>query len=52
MDLLGWGFGFVFGTFYGGLVFAIALVATIPYAAWQGVRRLIGRNGGGGNGHA
>ncbi|MCK6563863.1 MAG: hypothetical protein L6Q80_03815 [Dehalococcoidia bacterium] len=52
MDLLGWGAGFVFGTLYGGLVFGIALVAAIPYGAWQGIKRLTRRNEGESNGDA
>lgn len=37
---------FVFGGLYGALVTVIALLAAIPYAAWQGVRRLGRRFGG------
>lgn len=48
-DLL---FDFLFGTVYGGLITLIALLAAIPYGAWQGAKRLWAmRPGRSSNGH-
>ena len=48
--MLEWGIDLLFGTFYGGLIFLIALLAAIPYGIWQGIKRLAAALGGNRNG--
>jgi hypothetical protein len=50
--MLEFGLDLVFGTFYGGLIFFIALLAAIPYGIWQGIKRLAAAIGGRKNGDA
>ncbi|MCL6646025.1 MAG: hypothetical protein K6U88_13850 [Dehalococcoidia bacterium] len=40
MPLVEFATDLVFGGLYGALLWVIALAAAIPYAAWQGIRRL------------
>lgn len=44
--MLEWGLDLLFGTLYGGAIFAIALLAAIPYGIWQGIKRLAAAIGG------
>lgn len=44
--VLEWGLDLLFGTFYGGLIFGVALLAAIPYGIWQGIKRLTAAFGG------
>lgn len=38
--MLDWAYGLLFGTGYGLLISGIALLAAVPYGAWQGLRWL------------
>ncbi len=51
MFIFDWLVELLFGTLYGGLVTAVALLAAIPYGLWQGCRRLWNRRPGGPHGN-
>jgi hypothetical protein len=50
MFVVDWLVQAAFGTLYGGLIMVIALLAAIPYGAWQGIKRLGRWTTGGRNG--
>jgi hypothetical protein len=52
MPLVEFATDLVFGSLYGALVTVVALLAAIPYAAWQGMRRLVRWFGGKADGDA
>ncbi|MFN0096228.1 MAG: hypothetical protein ACKVVT_15815 [Dehalococcoidia bacterium] len=41
----------LFGTLYGSLLFAVAVLAAVPYGIWQGLKRLGRLIGGGSRGN-
>ena len=51
MFIADWLTSLLFGTFYGAAVMGIALLAAIPYGAWQGIRWLGRKLSGGPHGN-